>query len=472
MNYTFDKFGGINTGVDSSLIGQDAVMIENATVRSGAIEPVRGPVKMDYSYVQGLNSLMSYYRYGQHEIMCSGTGTVSNAIWEWRNFGWQHIATNLINIGKFGWVNTNIDGKDLFIFSNGIDPVMKYDGSKTTELKMLGKDSDYNNSGNRAPKGRHLVMHYDRLWIADDYDVYCSSVTANGGIDIEDFTTPTEPESEVNQHGAHISMYTYDGTRIVGMKAVFDDILIFKEKKIFKLYGTGPDNLQKIELFNATGAIAPRSIVSTPHGAFYINNDGIYMYNGSNVTKISNKIQKTWDSLFWRNSDIMLSMSVGIFHDNRYIVFVRGSSTSLVHTTVFEFDILTGEFTTRNLPYAVSDAINFRDKVIFACPADGYMYEYDAGEIVPFTWESGSLVSPNATIEVDNIKLNTTGTGKVEISASNEKRTKKKIIDITKDGLKVKSFSINGSQVKFKIKLLEGNLTIRKFDIEYELDEI
>ena len=95
------------------------------------------------------------------------------------------------------------------------------------------------------------------------------------------------------------------GTKIKGMAVVYDDILIFKERKIYRLWGTDPSQLQKVELFNASGAIADKSIISTPQGCFFVHKDGIYLYDGSNVAKISQKIPSVVfdDNAFMLNTE-------------------------------------------------------------------------------------------------------------------------------------------------------------------------
>lgn len=473
MNYTYNKFLGINRAIDSSLISEECVNITNADIRDGTLKCVKGLKPMEYSGLRGAKNLFSFYRYGTHDLLAFDD--TRGALWRWEGTGWKHFIEGLNNYYDFDYANFNVNGADVIIFTNGKDNVKIYNGVFIKDLKMKGASSP-EGVDNKAPKGSFCCIHYDRLWIADEHNVYCSSVTANGGIDIDDFTTPTEPESEVNQHGAQIFMYTDDGSKITGMKSIFDDILVFMDKRIFKLVGTTPSNLQKVEIFTAIGAISAKTIVTTPHGCFFMASDGIYLYNGSTVEKISQKIQPIIDNIWSFYKD----RSRAVYHNNRYILstpyYISGFQNS---TIVIEYDVLTGNFTTRELAgQNVKDMIIFNDKVtmivdtiVDSTDDDGLFY-YENGDIMPYTWESGSLTSANANIEVDNIKLNTTGRGKVEITATNEKRSKVKILDIKKDGLINKSLSISGSQIKFKLKLLEGNVNIKKFDIEYELDEL
>lgn len=454
-----NKFAGINESVDSSLLNEEGVIVHNASVRFGVLNCTKSPLKIEGSYLKGIKTIMSYYKDGDTIIMAS----TDNSVYKWNGSSWTSIASGKSS-GVYDFVNNNIDSEDIIVMSNGIDNIFKYNGSEVKELRMLGRDSDYNDTSNRAPKGAYLGLHYERLWIANDNYVYCSTVTANGGFDIEDFTTPTEPEWEVNNHGAEIFMYSNDGTKIKGMAVVYDDILIFKERKIYRLWGTDPSQLQKVELFNASGAIADKSIISTPQGCFFVHKDGIYLYDGSNVAKISQKIDKTWATIDLEHIDT----SVAYFFDNKYILAVRryGSKTK---DLIIEYDVLTNSFTTRD-GYSVESFIEFGNQLIFAS-SDGYLYRYNASIPDCIEWQSGEITVASGAIEIESVKLHTRGTGTAEITVSTEKKAKTKTVKIEKDGVKSISINNNGRGASVHIKVLEGELDIRKCYIEYDLDE-
>ena len=453
------QFKGINEAVDSSLLNEEGQVVNNASVRYGNLKVTRKPLKIENSKRAGIKTLMTYYKNGDTILMCA---TDTN-VYKWTGSSWTSIASGK-NGGTYDFINNNIDSKDIIVMSNGIDNVFKYDGSSVKELKKLGKNSDYSDSTNRAPKGAYLGLHYERLWIANDNYVYCSSVTANGGFDIEDFTTPTEPEYEVNQHGMELFMYSNDGTKIKGMTVVYDDILIFKERKIYRLWGTNPSAMQKVELFNSSGAIADKSIVSTPQGCFFVHKDGIYLYDGSNVSKISQKIDKTWTTI-----DISkIDTSVACFWDNKYILAVQtyGSDTK---NLIIEFDVLTNTFITRT-GYSVESFVEFADELVFAS-SDGYLYRYDRGDYDEMEWVSGEITIPNGSIETEAIKVHIEGTGTIEASIISEKKEKTKTVKITDSGVKSISLNNNGRGITIKLKVKDGNLTIRKVYLEYDIDE-
>lgn len=453
-----NKFMGLNEAIDPSLLSEESVVVHNASVRYGTLNSTRKPLKIDASKLDGIKTIMTYYNAGQPLLI----GATNNAVYKWNGTAWVEICKGK-NSGVYDFINNNVNDEDIIVMANGVDNVFKYNGEEVKELRLKGANSDYNDLSNRAPRGAYLGLHYERLWIANDNYVYCSSVTANGGFDIEDFTTPTEPEWEVNNHGMELFMYSNDGTKIKGMAVVYDDILIFKERKIFRLWGTNPSQMQKVELFNASGAIADKTILSTPRGAFFVHKDGIYQYDGSNVAKISQKIDKTWDTI----DKSKIDTAVAYFWDNKYILAVQryGSENK---DLIIELDTLTNNFTTRD-GYSVESFVEFADELVFAS-SDGYLYRYDRAENDCIEWKSGEMTIADGNIEIEAVKLHTEGVGKLELTVETEKKSKTKTVEITKDGVRYISINNTGRGASIHIKQLEGNLNIRKCYIEYDVD--
>lgn len=458
MLYTIQKFDGLNESVDRTLLETEASKIINADIRKGVLNYTKAPKKIEDSFLDGIHTLMRYSTDKAHYLLAS----TNDSIYKWSNNSWSKIIGNKKS-AIYDYINNNVDSKDIIVWSNGLDNIEKYDGTEVKELKMKGASSDYSDTKNRAPKGAFLALHYERLWIANDNYLYCSSVTANGGFDLEDFTTPTEPEWEVNNHGAEIFMYSNDGTKIKGLAVVYDDIIIFKERKVFRLWGTTPSQMQKVELFNATGAIADKTITSTPQGCFFVHRDGIYLYDGSNVSKVSQKIQDTWDTI---NQDY-IEHAVGYFWDNKYILAVSTREDG-EKDLIIELDTLTSQFVIRT-GYNVRSFVEFNNKLIFSS-SDGYVYEYNEGNREPLEWESAEITIPDGVVEVESVRVHTVGTGRIEVSIVTEKKVKKKELDIVKDGVKLISLNNAGRGAVIRIKVLTGDVVIRKVYLEYDVD--
>lgn len=459
MNYyQIKQFKGINEAIDETQITTEASTLINGTVRNGSLINTKQPLLVEASKtLPNIKNLMVYYNDSQQILLAS----TNNGIYRWNGTLWQSIHTGYAN-GDFDYVCNNVDSKDIIVWTNGIDPVEVFDNTTIRPLKKLGKNSDVLNNENRAPKGNFLTMHNERLVIADKQNLYFSTVTANNGFDIDDFTTPTDEENS-NQHGAEIFLYSADGTEIKGLSVIFDDIIIFKEKKIYRIFGTSPSNYQKVELFNASGAIADKSIVSTPHGAYFVQRTGIFMYDGSNCAKISSKLNEIWKTL----DQDAISKCVAYYWDDRYILSVQrlGSNKK---DLIIELDTLTNEWTVREGINAES-FVEFERELLF-CSSDGNIYRYDRGSNAPMIWESGIFTIPEGVIDLDQLKIYLDGVGTIKFSVETEKKTKTKTVKFTGQTSKVIQMSSSGRMMKFKIEILSGNFSIKKFVAEYTID--
>src|SRR5690606_21545823 len=142
------------------------------------------------------------------------------------------------------------------------------------------------------------------------------------------------------QHGGEIVMESFDATKIIGLKVVVNDVVIFKEKSLFKIVGAYAEQYEKIQLFNFNGAIADTRIVVTPKGAFFLNTDGIYQDDGVNCSIVSEKAQRTL-AKFTRAT---LDKATAVNFDNKYMVTAKGGLNGATSFTV-EFDYENGLFT-------------------------------------------------------------------------------------------------------------------------------
>jgi hypothetical protein len=86
-----------------------------------------------------------------------------------------------------------------------------------------------------------------------------------------------------------------DGQTITGIKTLADRLVIFKERSIWLAFFTGnadvPFEFQKSA--SDVGCIAPFSIASMEGGIAFLATDGIYLFDGNNSYKISDRITNT-----------------------------------------------------------------------------------------------------------------------------------------------------------------------------------
>lgn len=388
--------GGLNESVNASLIApNEAQDLMNVNIRNGSLKASKAPLVLSSVLACPVNieTLMVYYNGTQRHFVVAGNGS----LYLWNNTVWVLLGSGY---GSNNWdfINYKLNGEDVMILVNGTDNNKILKGTVLRDMKdrrisygTTGVVNGYYDANGvfrateaevttLAPKAKFIELHFERIWLGDDSSVYFSK-----DFDPEDYTVPVT-ELEANQHGGEIVMESFDATKIIGMKVVFNDIVIFKEKSLFKIVGAYAEQYEKIQLFNFNGAIADRSIVITSKGAFFLNNDGIYQYDGVNCNLVSDKVKETIKSLNQPN----LRFANAVNHDNKYILTANKpfSYNGVAHTYLtIEFDYENGTFTKHT--YGMRAFLNVIHDLYGIAPSGNQIYEYGKGANLPFHFKTG-----------------------------------------------------------------------------------
>lgn len=156
------------------------------------------------------------------------------------------------------------DWKHRAFFSNGIDPLMVWDGATMTNV-----------SGN-PPKGRFLVVHGNRLFVAGDSD-YPTTLRWSGLGDYEDWPETNYAEA--------------DGP-ITGIVGGYGQLFIFTPDRIQVFIGDGglTTTLGIQTLLDGVGCVAPDTIVPWDGKIIFLAHDGVRIFDGSQSVLLSSKI--------------------------------------------------------------------------------------------------------------------------------------------------------------------------------------
>lgn len=470
--------GGLNESVHPSLIApNEASYLLNVDIRNGSLKPIKLPKGMTdipLCPVQ-IATLMVYFNGNNRHFVAAGEGKLYlyNGT-SWVLLGQGHGSNN------WDFINYKYNNVDVMILVNGVDNNKILEGVTLRDMKdrRISYDASgvidgyYDANGVKkateaevttlAPKAKFIELHFERIWLGDDKSVYFSK-----DFDPEDFTIPVT-ELEANQHGGEIVMESFDATKIIGMKVVFNDVVIFKEKSLFKIVGAYAEQYEKIQLFNFNGAIADRSIVVTSKGAFFLNTDGIYQYDGVNCSIISEKAQKTL-AKFSRNT---LHEATAVNFDNKYIVTAKGNVNGSTSISV-EFDYENNLFTV--CTYGVLSFLNVIHDLygITGEAVNGKrIYEYGEGGFAIVEWQSGTytLDAPNAVKEIEDIYIVGKGT-EIGVGVRTERKLKEKAITL-KNGVTHKPFINFGRQFSYHIIADPQDLELSslKFVMDVDMD--
>jgi len=86
------------------------------------------------------------------------------------------------------------------------------------------------------------------------------------------------------------------GIRVTAMLPYREYLLVFKENALYGLSGNAVDGWVRTRLAYETGCIAKRSPAVVKDTVFYVARDGIWIWNGTTVYKVSGHIQSDFDS--------------------------------------------------------------------------------------------------------------------------------------------------------------------------------
>jgi hypothetical protein len=486
-NILLDNFaGGINEAFAEDKINKNqSPKMQNVEFNDGNLKRIKGITPYVTAALPGkIGSMMVYYKNNTGYLLLASGGS----LYKLEGNVFTQIASGFTS-DNFDAVNFSAD-KEVIIFGNGTDNTKYYDGVNVLDLKnrmpvydeagaLTGwMDANYVEHPTEAecttlaPKSGRIELHYNRIWMADDKTVYFSTNNEHG-FDYQDWLHPEDLEEEVNQHGGEIDIYTNDGGRIIGLKVAFDDVLIFKTKNIFKIFGTYPGEYRRVQIFSANGAIADKSIATSNVGAFFIDSKAIYQYGGVNCTPISQKIDNTFKTL----NENYLDKACAIFHDNKYILAVP-EGTSTENNLIIIYDVLSQTFSFKR-GFVVTQFQEIGEDVIFSSN-NGKIYKLDLGDnfdgqAINAVYETGkfNLGLLNADKTIEAFYFTSKGSGSLKVTAISDRGTEKsKIVTLTANE---KIFNINlnlrGRWLKFRFENLNGSdFTISNVSIDLELD--
>lgn len=455
--------GGINEYSTEALLKlNESSTCKNCSIDNGALQSMNSPEDIK-DFGANIHSIMSCFTEGKEDYLV-GIGKELK----------KSDNTKIYDISgsRLDSLNFEYKGKKVFIATSENDVPFMIGGLGNRKLKnrrityneegAIDKYIDANGKEHTsestittyAPKGEFMELHYDRLWIAGDKDnpdrVYFSTASVNGA-DIEDFTVPIE-EGEANQHGGFIDVRSYDGGKIIGLKVIFNAVVIFKNKTAYKVFGNSPDNYELVQLFSSNGAIADKSICVGNNGAFFLNNDGIYFYDGTNTNLISQKISKTIGKM----NENYSSKSVGYYYNNKYYLAIpTGDSTT--NNVLVIYDSYKNAFTVHDIGSIVG-FIEYNNKLCFA--SETKVKRIGTGSTyLPMIWETPyyDFGAKNARKNSSYIYFRGRGTGSVKFTVITEK--KEKVLEIPLTSTEVlyrKKLKNKGRMFKMKIENVNG----------------
>lgn len=348
-------------GIDQSLHEQSipdgaSPDMQNVRCEGGCIETVRGCVKFAQGKVPGgMHSLAAFYsRTNPRLLAVNAQGVYSlGDDGEWMPEYEQE------GIERISFLNYAKDGEDVLLLATGLETLW-WDGE--SEMEPLPG----------APVGlRHLALHYERVWAAGIEDEP-DTVYWSRPYDPTDWS----PHSEMPEAGGgFVLIPTWNGGRVRGLKNYFNDVVVFKDSDIFRIYGTYPGNYEVVRVHGVTGPIAERTIVPWSDRVFFFSRDGLCAYNG--VT--AKPVDKERVRVFFGGIDYDIAEKTAcaaIFRDRLYLALPEKGSQD--NNAILEIDLLRDIWSIRRGVRA-DDFLVWENRLLF-CNDTGYVYALDEGD--------------------------------------------------------------------------------------------
>ncbi len=151
---------------------------------------------------------------------------------------------------------------DYFVATNGIDDVVIFDGRNASSYDFI-------------PKGKYVVSHYNRLFVANTWEsprsIYFNKIS-------EDITDKSAWD--------YVANYEEINETITGLATYRGQLVIFSEDSVWALLGSSPLDWRIIEVSSDYGCIHHESIAVNGGLLKFSSKSGVKAYNGSDVVDI------------------------------------------------------------------------------------------------------------------------------------------------------------------------------------------
>ena len=354
---------------------------------------------------------------------------------------------------KWDAINYRKNTEEWHIITNGVDPVLycAREGSSYAELKGV------------PAKGAYIALSDERLWlggVADDQEVvYWSwdNDPNNWAVDAE----------HPDQGGGFIYVRTHDGTKVTAVKALMNDVVIFKDRSLHRITGSYPGEYELINVYGSTGPISENTIVSAGANVYFLCAEGLCVYNGVTVQTLAlaagdRRLAVLADRI---NREAAGKACSVIHRDVMYIALPIDGATDNNAVLIYDmsqqiYTLLTGYRVDSWLVHHIAGG----EKLLFARAGQVMVMEGDTNGGVPIDarwvtpWYYGDSKSARKTTGRIYMSLEAKEGTQLKLTMENEKKKREKIIRLKREGLNVirPRVKLRGRILRFGIETVDG----------------
>lgn len=346
LNVKLTKYGAIVK--EKGYILYNSTPITGSPEVGGIYNYIKSQTYAEYLIVGAGTKLYTASNGSFTDITRTSSGYANNAIWDFSTFN------------------------NICIAVNGENEPQKYSGGANAE-----------DLGGSPPSGASCVEVFkNRVFMAGSTS-NPTKLSYSALSNPEDWTTVDD--------AGWIEIGLNDGQKIIGLKAFFDVLIIFKEHSIYVLSGSSgnpvSDDYFSVGSINSSiGAVSNRSIVQVGNDIYFLSDKGIFnlkgvqSYGDLNVSNISFKIQPLIDEL--NKSALSKSLAINDSEEDRIWFFVpKGSSSQ--NDTILIYDYMLDAWTKRS-GFSSKSALVFKDSSLgqnklYTGSYNGYIYNQKQG---------------------------------------------------------------------------------------------
>lgn len=266
-----DFTGGINNFYDSHLIEDNAAILsENfISLQIGRLKKRRGQARLNASSLGAspILGLHGYYKEsGSRYLLCAHNGSIYR--WDTGTSAWVSIQGSLNATAPYNFETC----VNYCVGFNGINTPFKWDGTTYSAL------------ANAPTDGMYPLLYKEKLFVRPK-------------------SKPSQlwwSNSFYPEQWPAINYWAFgegDGDEITCFKPLLGELVVFKKRSIHTLRGTSLDDFRSECLEYEHGCVGPRACALVEQYLYYVNESGIYRFNGINAKCLTDdKIPQLFES--------------------------------------------------------------------------------------------------------------------------------------------------------------------------------
>lgn len=225
-------------------------------------------------------------------------------------------------------------------------------------------------SGLVRPLPSFIENHINRIWTLEGNTLRFSALDTS--ITEEHFN-----DFDTGSNAGAIIIPSGRGDTGTGLYSLSNSLYVFQKRAIWRVYGNSPANFELRNVTNEVGMLSKRTLVEWNDLLIFLSDQGVILFDGSNVKNISDKIINTTINS-WANK----TSPVATLWDNRYVIS-NSSSGSQYNDEAYVYDLsaniwgkIEGAYTS-----AWSNWIGGTDtgQIYFGSSNQGSIYRWDVG---------------------------------------------------------------------------------------------